>query len=209
MHPINRYIALTSVFGFLLPDSVAHGEEEQADTPENHRYGVTWNPLASVLIQSSLNDLKEEEALIELGVSDFNLRFQHRLNRKIGFTVQAEYTRLSTFIQTTYVGIRGGPRFFFHPTKLNGWSSTPFVTLGRSIITAGSYSLSSWVVCGAGGELNYTHLWGPILIELGLGGYFTQNLGYSIHADSLQGTAAPAPMSEWKPLLTMGIGYAF
>ena len=199
--------AILLIFGMILPYSAAYADD--FSPPDARKNGITWNPLTSALIQTFLGDLEEEGALIDAGVSDFNLRFQRRINSKIGLTLQAEYTQFSLFTQTTYVGIRGGPRIFFHPNNLKGWSATPFVTLGRSSITAGTYSLSTWFVWGAGSEINYTWFWGPVLIELGLGGYFTQNIGYRAHAESMQDTTAPDSLSQLKPLLTMGLGYAF
>ncbi|MAA78435.1 MAG: hypothetical protein CL916_04180 [Deltaproteobacteria bacterium] len=195
------------IFGATDPYSVAYGERKQ--NREKLSNAITWNPLAAAIIEIALGDLKKEGSLIDAGASDFNLRFQRRINSKIGFTIQADYTQFSLFTRMTYIGIRGGPRLFFHPTNLKGWSATPFVTLGRNSITAGTYSLSSWFMCGAGSEINYTWFWGSLLMEVGLGGYFTQNLGYRIHAESMQATTAPAPLNTWKPLITMGLGYAF
>lgn len=204
---LTKTLVLVGILGAMVPYPVAYGES----VPKNeHRInGITWNPLIPVLAHIALEDLREEGSLIDAGLSDFNLRFQRRVHKKIGLTLQTEFTQLSLFTRTTYVGVRGGPRFYFHNNNLAGWSATPFVTLGRSSITAGSYGLSSWLVSGAGSEINYTFFWGSLLIELGLGGYFTQNIGYTAHAESMQDTTVPDSMIQWKPLLTMGIGYAF
>ena len=206
--PSGTLLIFVGILGALCPYSVAYGEEDHKET-EIRSNGLTWNPLVPMLAQIASGDLEEEGSLINAGLSDFNLRFQRRVHKKTGFTLQAEYTQLSLFTRTTYVGIRGGPRFFFHSNNLKGWSATPFATLGRSSITAGTYSLGSWFVCGAGSEFNYTFFWGPMLMELGLGGYFTQNVGYTVHAESMKDTTAPDSLIQWKPLLTMGVGYAF
>ena len=201
---------LCAFLGILIFHTNAYGESSAQEIANKEpQYAITWNPLFSTLSQSLLRNVEEEADLINIGVADFSLRFQNRLASKIGILIQADYTQLSLFTQTTYVGVRGGPRYFFRPTGLGGWSATPFILIGRSVVAAGAYGLASWTVCGLGAEMDYTWSWGPVLLEIGLGGYTAYNIGYTAHADTLNETSAPPTISQWKPLLTMGIGYAF
>ena len=188
--------------------STAYGEEEKEEK-DAYQSAITWNPLAFVLVQHGMDELEEEAILLGMGVSDFNLRLQHRINRSVGWTLQAEYTQLSLFTKTTYLGVRGGPRFFLEPETIQGWSTTPFLTLGRTIISAGTYSLSSWVVLGSGGEVNYTWLWDRTVLDIGLGAYAATNIGYVAHATTMAGTSAPEQLLAIKPIITIGVGYAF
>ena len=207
---INPSIHNLSIFCWgvgILPFSIAHAQEERGSTQYNS--ALIWTPLPSVLINSALRDFEEEGALIDIGASDFGLRLQHRLNTKLGWNLQVDYTQISLFTRTTYVGVRGGPRFFFQPTTLQGWSSTPFVSLGRSMITAGTYSLSSWFVLGIGGEVNHTWLWGRFVVDIGLGAYAATNIGYVAHAQTMEGSVAPEQIIGLKPILNLGLGYVF
>ena len=180
------------------------------DNRNEYQFAILFNPLVPVILDTIQNELDETEAkMIGIGATDFNLRTHQILNKEMGYTLQFEYSRLSFFTQTTYVGIRGGPRLSLRKTGLTDWSWTPFVLLGRNVLSAGTYSLCSWATVGAGAELDFTWFWGNILFEMGLGGYSTQNFGYTIHAETFKDTSAPAPISSWKPLLTMGVGYAF
>ena len=201
------HVGLIFCWGLLSSSSVQAQEEEKEGG--QYQSAITWTPLISVLINSAFGDLEEEATLLNIGASDFGLRFMHRLNSKYGLTLHLDYSQLSLFTRTTYVGVRGGPRFFFKPVTLHGWSATPFVTLGRCMITAGTYSLSSWAVLGVGGEINHTWLWKRFVLDLGLGAYAATNIGYTAHADTMQGSTAPEQIIGVKPLATLGLGYAF
>ena len=180
------------------------------DNRSDHTFAILVNPLVPFILDIVENEIDQKEAkLIGIGATDFNLRTHHLLNKEMGYTLQFEYSQLSLFTQTTYVGIRGGPRFSFRKTGLTGWSWTPFLLLGRNVLSAGTYSLCSWTTAGAGVEIDLTWFWGNVLFDMGLGGYSTHNFAYAIYSDTFADTSAPAPLSSWKPLLTMGVGYAF
>jgi len=180
------------------------------DNRNDHNFAILVNPLVPLIVDIVENEIDEKEAkLIGIGATDFNLRAHHLLNKEMGYTLQFEYSQLSILTQTTYVGIRGGPRFSFRKTGLTGWSWTPFVLLGRNVLSAGTYSLCSWTTAGAGAEVDLTWFWGDVLFDMGLGGYSTHNFAYAIYSDTFADTSAPAPLSSWKPLFTMGVGYAF
>ena len=173
-------------------------------------FAVLVNPLVPAILDIIQNEFDDKEAnLIGMGAFDLNLRAHQIVNKEMGYTIQFEYSQLSFFTQTTYVGIRGGPRFSFRKTGLTDWSWNPFLLLGRNVIAAGTYSFCSWATVGAGAEIDLTWFWGDILFELGLGGYSTHNFAYTTYSETFEDTVAPAPISPWKPLLTMGVGYAF
>ena len=89
-------------FVFFLPYTKAHAEENYPEpAPVQYRYSITWNPLLPILAQAAFRDLEEEGERIAIGISDFNLRFHNRLQPRIGFFVQVDYTQLSFFTQTT------------------------------------------------------------------------------------------------------------
>ena len=184
----SHYSIISLVFITTSFTNFAYAESEQESETKQKRptYGVIFNPLIPVILNSLQNgDELKEAKIIGLGANDYNIRVHHMFDQKMGVTIQLEYSQLSIFTKTTYVGIRSGPRFSIKKQGLIDWSIMPFTILGRNVVSAGTYSLASWATIGFGAEMNYTWFWGDALMEIGLGMYKTHNIGYTIYTDSL------------------------
>ena len=125
-------------------------------------------------------------------------------------TLQFEYTSATLFTRTTHMGLRVGLRHPLRESGLNGWSATPFLLLGRRGCVErrnlqSRFLDDPWGWRGVGIQL----LLGPVFLELGFGGYSAQNIGFVSYSEALDSVDAPKPLLGIKPLLTMGIGYAF
>lgn len=209
----NNFLQYACVLGLMIHHPTQAEEELKAATSHqksDRHFAILVNPLVPLILDAIQNELDEQEGnLIGIGAFDINLRAHQIVTKEMGYTLQFEYSQLSFFTQTTYVGVRGGPRFSFRNKGLTDWSWMPFILLGRNVISAGTHSFCSWATLGAGAEIDFTWFWGDVLLEMGLGGYSTQNFAYTTYSETFTDTTAPPPLSPWKPLLTLGIGYAF
>jgi hypothetical protein len=172
---------------------------------------LLFAPFSSLLISIVENEITKEEpdALFVLGATDFGFRGHYVWGPKIGVTVQLEYSSFQFFTKTTHTGVRIGPRIPLQNKEFLGWTICFFVLIGRTVISSGAYPLASWSVLGAGAEITYTWTWDSVLLESGLGVYQSHNVGYRTYAESMKETTAPDGLLPLKPMLTLGVGYAF
>jgi hypothetical protein len=181
------------------------------ENEESPSTAILFNPLIPIALSLIKDQISKEEpeAIFILGATDFNLRGHYMWSETLGLTIQLEHSFLRFFTNTAHTGVRIGPRVSPKGKGLMGWTVFPFFIMGRTVLTSGTYALASWSVLGAGAELNYTHRWRSVLLAGGVGVYRTENIGYTTYADSMEGTVAPDVLIGIKPVLTLGVGYAF
>lgn len=132
-----------------------------------------------------------------------NLRYHQMLTEDLGFTVTGAIGHINLLLRFYTVGVRVGPRATFSNRGVNGWFVHPnfLFAMGWSNIKGGGST--HWVpIVGAGVAGGYTFVWGPVALELGLGGYYSALLRSG-------GAVADVAAPPIKPELNISVGYAF
>ena len=153
--------------------------------------------------------LTEIDDFISIGISDANLRVLHQPSQRWGVMMHIDYSHVSYMLSASHVGLRVGPRMSLRGTGLSDWYLSAALIGGVSTISASNYRLAHWGVLGCSSELGRTWVWKQLIVEVGVGLYSTQNIGYHAPAQAFNNGTAPAALLPVKASYHTGIGYAF
>ena len=146
---------------------------------------------------------------VDVSALDLNLRTHYAVSDRWGFTAQIDFTRAELLVQAAHAGVRVGPRMSLGRRGLVGWGLSPFVLAGTTHMSAGDTRLADWATVGLGAEIGRVFIKNRLVFELGMGAYWSTNLAYRSHSETLADTGAPEPVLPVMPLLTASVGCAF
>ena len=137
-------------------------------------------------------------------IVSLNLRYHRVVDPRVAFTLVPVFSVADILTGTFYsAGLKAGVRVSTAEPGLSGWFLGPLVLVGGTWAWQGGHSLTSAGLVGIGLAGGYAWCWDWLMVELGAGAQYS---GYFAHS-SFDGS--PIPGAGPKPLLELGVGYAW